>query len=174
MDGRRNNSLKKLGAVMTEALSATDRCILHEEAFLRLIALEGKRAQRSQKQVLLALFELESQMPSEKNRKVLDKMLSALAATTRETDVTGWYREHHVVGVMFTEFGIVDQDSIPATIMARVNPALSDHLTLQQLSQVSSSFHMFPEESIQRILPSASAPPLYSDFSTGDDARRVG
>ena len=33
-------------------------------------------------------------------------MLSALALSTRETDVAGWYKDHTVVGVMFTEIAV--------------------------------------------------------------------
>jgi hypothetical protein len=174
VDGRRNNSLK-LGAVVTKAHSVADRSILHEEAFRRIISLERKRAQRSGKPVLLTLLEIESRMPSEEIRTVLGKLLSALAATTRETDVTGWYQQNCAVGVMFTEIAMEDRDSILATIMARTSDTLRDHLTAQQFNQVGISFHILPQEQvIDRTLPNPSAPPLYPDISAGEEARRLG
>jgi len=172
VDGRRNNSLK-WGAV--KAHSVADRSILHEEAFHRMMSIERHRAHRSRKPILLALLEIESQKPSEKTRKVLSKILSALATTTRDTDVTGWYQDNGVVGVMFTEIANADRSSILATIMARVGGALRSHLTPQQFSEVGICFHIFPEEpAIETILPSPSASPLYSDLSVGDEARRLG
>lgn len=171
MDGRRNNSL----TFGVKIHSVADRSILHEEAFRRMMAIERKRAERSRKLVLLTLLEIESQMPLEKTRKVLSKILSALATTTRETDVTGWYQDNCMVGVMFTEIAIEDRGSILATIMGRVSGALRSHLTPQQFSELGASFHIFPEERVvEPILPGPSASPLYSNLAAGDEARRLG
>ena len=173
MDGRRNHG-SHLGAILTKSHSIADRSILHEEAFRRIMAIERKRAQRSRKPVLLALLEIDSLKPSEKTRKILGTILSALDTTTRDTDATGWYRDRCVVGVMFTGIAIGDQSLILATIMARVSSTLRGHLTPQQFSEVCISFHIFPEEPItERILPSPSACVLYSDLSAGDESRRL-
>jgi hypothetical protein len=171
VDGRRNNS-SNFGVKIH---SVADRSILHEEAFRRMMTIESKRAERSRKPVLLTLLEIEDQMPSEKTRKALSKILSALAATTRETDVTGWYQNNSVVGVMFTEIAIEDRGSILITIKARVSDALRRHLTPQQFSEVGLSFHIFPEERvIEPIMAGSSASPLYSNLAAGEDARRLG
>jgi hypothetical protein len=170
VDGRRNNSLN-FGAL--KAHSVADRSILHEESFRRMLSLESKRAHRSRKPVLLTLLEIESPKPGEQTRKVLGRILAALASTTRETDVTGWYQNNHVVGVMFTEIAIADRGSILSTITARVGGGLRRHLTPQQFSQVGISFRIFPEQQvIERTLPSPSAPSLYP--LAGDEARRLG
>jgi hypothetical protein len=174
VDGRRNNG-SHLSTVLTKFHSVADRSILHEEAFRRMMSIERKRAERSQKPVLLTLLEIDSQLPSEKTRKVLSKILSSLAATTRETDVTGWYQDNCVVGVMFTEIAFQDRGSILTPIRARVSGALRSHLTPQQFSEVRLSFHIFPEERvIEPILPGPSASPLYSNLAAGDEARRLG
>jgi hypothetical protein len=171
VDGRRNNGLN----FGVKIHSVADRSILHEEAFRRMVSLERKRTHRSRKPVLLTLLEIENPMPSEKTRKALGKILSALAATTRETDVTGWYQNNSVVGVMFTEIAIQDRGSILSTITARVSGTLRRHLTPQHFSEVGISFHIFPEEQvIEKTIPSPSAPRLYPNLSAGEDARRVG
>lgn len=171
MDGRRNNGLN----FGVNIHSVADRSILHEEAFRRMVSLERKRTHRSRKPVLLTLLEIENPVPSEKTRKALGKILSALAATTRETDVTGWYQNNSVVGVMFTEIAIQDRGSILSTITARVSGALRRHLTPQQFSEVGLSFHIFPEEGvIEPILAGPSASPLYLNLAAGDEARRLG
>jgi hypothetical protein len=172
VNGRRSNHLN-LGSFLKKSPALAEGSILPEEDFRRTIALERKRAQRSRKPVLLTLIEIDRR-PSEKTKAVAGKVLSALAATTRETDVTGWYREDRVLGVMFTEIAIDDRDPILATIMARVGDALRGHLTREQFSQVGISFHVFPEETVQPTFPSPSAPPMYSDFPTADRARRLG
>ena len=171
MDGRGNNSL----SFGVKIHSVADRSILQEEAFRRMVSLERKRTHRSRKPVLLTLLEIENPAPSEKTRRALSKILSALATTTRETDVTGWYQHNHVVGVMFTEIAIEDRGSILSTITARVSGTLRRHLTPQHFSEVGISFHIFPEEQVsERTLPSPSATPLYPNLSAGDEARRLG
>lgn len=154
--------------------SVADRSILHEEAFRRMFCLETKRAHRSGKSFLLALLEVEGQPTSEKSKRMLDKILSALDSNMRETDVTGWHKEDCIVGLMFTEIAAEERGSILTTIMARVNHTLRSRLTAQQYGQVSISFHLFPEEREERIIRAKSAPPLYTDRPVIDEARRVG
>jgi exopolysaccharide biosynthesis polyprenyl glycosylphosphotransferase len=123
------------------------RCsILDENSFRGMIALERKRTERSRQPFLLLLLDAGSCLPSDASGRVLGQVLSALALATRETDVTGWYKTHSVVGVMFTEISIDERGSILSTVMSRVSETLRNNLTLQNFSQVSISLHVFPEE----------------------------
>jgi exopolysaccharide biosynthesis polyprenyl glycosylphosphotransferase len=126
----------------------TDRkcSILDENSFRGMIALERKRTERSRQPFLLLLLDAGSCLPSDASGRVLGQVLSALALATRETDVTGWYKTHSVVGVMFTEISIDERGSILSTVMSRVSETLRNNLTLQNFSQVSISLHVFPEE----------------------------
>ena len=172
MDGRGNNNSLTFGVKIH---SVADRSILHEEAFRRMVSLERKRAHRSRKPVLLTLLEIDSPMPSDRTRKALEKILAALAATTRDTDVTGWYHHNHVVGVMFTEIATEGRGSILSTITARVSGTLRRHLTPQHFSEVGISFHIFPDEQvIERPMPSPGARPLSPNLAAGEEARRLG
>jgi hypothetical protein len=155
-------------------VSIADRSILCEEAFRRMHLLETKRAQRSGKPFLLSLLEMESHLSSEKTRTTLGKILSVLDSITRDTDVTGWYKDESIVGVMFTEIATEDRSSILSTVMSRVSRTLRGHLTPQQFTQLGISFHVFPEEQgVERIVPSANVPPLFAETFATDDARRL-
>jgi exopolysaccharide biosynthesis polyprenyl glycosylphosphotransferase len=120
--------------------------ILPEEYFHRTICLERKRAERSGKPFLLMLLDTGNCLPAEKNGKVLQNILAALALSTRDTDVTGWHKQNQVIGIMFTEIAADMKKSILATILMRVSGAMRDCLTLEQFSQVAITFHMFPED----------------------------
>jgi lipopolysaccharide/colanic/teichoic acid biosynthesis glycosyltransferase len=111
-----------------------------------MIALERKRSERSGKPVLLMLLDAGNSLPFERNGRVLSKILSALSLSTRDTDVTGWYQNHSVVGVMFTEMGSDDHGEILGTMMGRVSQTLRDNLSLEKFSQISISMHVFPED----------------------------
>ena len=125
---------------------AQSRDVLPEEHFHRMICLERKRAERSGKPFLLMLLDTGRVAPSEKNSKVLQNVFAALALSTRDTDVIGWYKDRSVVGVMFTEIAVDLKKSILGTMLVRVSSALRDSLTLEQFSQINISFHLFPEE----------------------------
>jgi len=127
--------------------------ILPEEYFHRTICLERKRAERSGKPFLLMLLDLGSAFPGERNSKVVQNVISALALSTRDTDVSGWYKQDKVVGIMFTEIAPDLKKSILATILMRVSGSLKDCLSLEQFSQIGITFHLFPEDWAEHVTP---------------------
>ena len=131
---------------ISESTSIGDRGILNAEDFRRMITLERKRSERSRKPFMLLLLDMGDHLPSEKNGRILGKILSALSLSTRDTDVTGWYSNHCVVGVMFTEIASEEGGSTPGTIITRVTQTLQKHLALEHFNRVTLSFHVFPED----------------------------
>ena len=137
--------------------------VLDEEVFHRMISLERKRSERTQRPFVLLLMDTGSALPSEKNGRILLDILSALQAATRETDVMGWYESTSVVGVMFTEITL-DNNLILSTILVRISDVLRSRLTTEQFSQIKFSFHLFPEEWDPESPERPSNPMLYPDL----------
>jgi lipopolysaccharide/colanic/teichoic acid biosynthesis glycosyltransferase len=169
---RRSSNGSHLSPLPKGPVSAADRDILTQEAFCRMISLERKRSERSKKPFLLMLLDMGGNLPSEKSGKTLGKIMSALAGTTRETDVTGWYKDNCVVGVMFTEIGAEDRDSVVGTMISRLSETLRKNLSFEQYNQLSISFHAFPEEWDQDMRKRPSNPALYPDLHERDNERR--
>ena len=136
--------------------------IQDEKSFRRMIAVERKRTERSRQPFLLLLLDVGTCLPSDSNGRVLGHVLSALSRTTRETDVTGWYKTHSVVGVMFTGISIDERGTILSTVMSRVSETLRNNLTLRNFSQISISLHVFPEDWIQET--TQGNPTFYPDL----------
>ena len=153
------------------SIPAAEHSVLDETAFRGMIALERKRSERSRKPVLLVLVNLGECPPSDQNGQALKKILAGLSLSTRDTDVTGWYKQGSIVGVMFTEIGIDDHGSILGTMMSRVSEALKDHLNLENSSQISVSFHVFPGDWNQET--GQTNPALYPDLEHRDSQQRV-
>ena len=120
--------------------------MLEDEHFQRMLTLERQRSQRSQKPFLLMLLDTGDFTPSEKNRQLLEKTLAALAGSIRDTDVAGWHKNDSVLGVMCTEFGFDDRNTILSTMLVRVSETLRNNLSQQQFEQMCISFRLFPEE----------------------------
>lgn len=173
MNVRRSGGLASMDNLSIDAVRIEERGVLSEEAFHRMISLERKRTERSRKPFLLMLLDVGDGLQSDHQEKALDKILSALSLSTRETDVTGWYKNHSVVGVMFTEFGADDRNTILSTLMTRVSETLRDNLSSNQFSQISISFHLFPEEWNHDVSLRPSNPTLYPDLTRRDNAKKL-
>ena len=59
-----------------------------------MIAIERKRTERSKAPFLLMLLEVVSDDGAKKNRKTLDLIAAALLASSRDTDLVGWYKDN--------------------------------------------------------------------------------
>lgn len=144
--------------------------VLAEESFHRMIALERKRTERSGQPFVLMLLDGGDCLPSDRTGRVLSKILSALSLATRETDVTGWYKNHAIVGVMFTDIGAEERASILGTMMGRVSETLRHNLSLEKFHQIGISMHVFPEEWDQES--THGNPALYPDFAYRHEGQR--
>jgi lipopolysaccharide/colanic/teichoic acid biosynthesis glycosyltransferase len=146
--------------------------LLDEQTFERMILCERKRSERSGKPFLLMLVESGFNNSSGREEQLLLAIVSALATSTRDTDVKGWQKVGHVVGVIFTEIGDADQPTIVATMLTRVSDALRDVLSADQFSRIGVSFHAFPTHyDVERPNPPAN-PTLYPDVAKRENARK--
>jgi lipopolysaccharide/colanic/teichoic acid biosynthesis glycosyltransferase len=154
---------------LLESLSVGECEVLSEVTFKRSIAVERKRTERSKEPFLLMLLEAGKHQDREKKGRALDSMVSALQLCTRETDVIGWYKSGTIVGVIFTGLVGTDKNSILSAILSRVSTTLRDRLTSDQFSQVSISFHFFPDDWNHDSNGRPSNPTLYPDLSSRND-----
>ena len=99
-------------------MSDGERELLSADAFKRRFSVERKRTERSGKPFLLMLLETGQHHSGEKNRQVFASAISALLASTRETDAVGWYKDQCILGVMFTELVIYDKNSLLSTMLS--------------------------------------------------------
>ncbi len=156
--------------VPARPIKSRECAVLDEAAFRRMVALERKRTERSRNPVLLMLLDAGNCLSSDKNGRVLSNIMGALSLSTRDTDVTGWYKENSVVGVMFTEISMDDHGAILGTMMTRLSQTLRNNLSLEKFSQISISLHVFPEDWDHETSPSN--PALYPDLAHREKARR--
>jgi lipopolysaccharide/colanic/teichoic acid biosynthesis glycosyltransferase len=150
---------------------ASDKEILSEESFHRVISLERKRSERTQRPFVLLLMDTGRTLPTIRNGRVLLEILSALQAATRETDMMGWYEMNSIVGVIFTEITLGNKHFL-STILSRISKVLCDQLTTEQFSQIKFWFHRFPEEWDPDDPERQSNPTIYPDLRKRDDSNR--
>jgi lipopolysaccharide/colanic/teichoic acid biosynthesis glycosyltransferase len=169
---RRNSHSADTVDLLSEPMTMVDNIALNEEAFRRILAIERKRTERSKAPFLLMLVESENHSPSNKHTVALDKILSALLASGRDTDVVGWYKEKVSIGIVFTGLGFGDKNAIVSTILNRVSTTLRNELPFDQFNQVSISLHFFPDDWDQDSSGRPSNPTLYPDLSIKQEGKR--
>jgi lipopolysaccharide/colanic/teichoic acid biosynthesis glycosyltransferase len=157
---------------LSESASALQRKALDEESFRRVIAIERKRTERSKAPFVLMLLEVSDPQGVEKNGAALDSIVSVLLASSRDTDLVGWYKDRKTVGALFTGLVVDDKNSILSTILTRVSTTLRDELSFDQFSQVSISLHFFPDDWDHDGSGRPSNPALYPDLSSQDKGKR--
>jgi lipopolysaccharide/colanic/teichoic acid biosynthesis glycosyltransferase len=155
--------------------SAAASDVLSEEIFHRTIARERKRSERSQRPFVLLLIDTGNQSRGDDRGRLLLDLLEALRGATRETDVTGWYETNAVVGVMFTEIVLDnDNDAVLSTILSRIGGVVRERLDSDQYSRVKFSFHVFPDDWDSQDPGRPSNPTLYPDLEKRQKTNRVG
>lgn len=155
----------------TEPASSNENMVLDEPSFQRVIALERRRTERSRKPVLLMLLDVGNCLLFDENGSALSKIQSALSLTTRDTDLTGWYKDKSVMGVMFTEISLDEEEATLGTVMNRVSQTLQNNLSPQIFHQIGITLHVFPEDWDQTTSPGN--PALYPDLAHREKTHRV-
>jgi lipopolysaccharide/colanic/teichoic acid biosynthesis glycosyltransferase len=137
------------------------------------MSVERKRAERSQNSFLLVLLDLGRLQGDNTAGAVVEKILSSLSASVRETDVKGWHSGENVLGIMFTEIPTDGRTSLMGVMLSRLSGVLYNTLTFDQYNQISISHYVFPEDWDCGIPQRPSHPKLYPDLEKRDDGSKV-
>lgn len=148
-----------------------DDAFFQQDGFRRLLRLERKRTDRSRRPFALMLLESSTLLRPGQQGDAFQRVVGALFQTTRETDVKGWYRTGTVLGVMFTEIGSASSRSVAAALLTKVTNALAKCLSVEQISQLQLSFHVYPEQAPDDGAASTLDPILYPEHGEGVSSR---
>src|SRR5206468_3914713 len=119
---------------------------LLEPMFVRALCLERRRAERSRKLFVLMLLDVREPLSTEHRMNLLSKTVPAILASVRETDITGWHKANSALGVIFTELGAANKNSILAALRAKVTTALRSILSPHEFEHINIAFHCFPDD----------------------------
>jgi len=159
--------------VLNKAGETTGRIVLHEEAFVSMLYLERRRSERAQKRFVLMLVDVKRATEDGQKNRTLGKITHALLSVTRETDIVGWYLEDHLIGVLGTEIGNAKPKAVQARMLEKVKEAFIRSLAPERVSQISVSFHFFPEEWESEDTDHSANITLYPDLSRKEESRKV-
>lgn len=146
---------------------------LDEGTFHASLVLERKRAERSGNSFVLILVDAQpgNQTPSANASRVLSGIGKNLLRCTRDTDITGWYRLHRTIGVLFTDLKGADRGVI-RPLLDRITQAVSQNSVVAEVSQIGISAHRFPDKWNHEVALRPSDPILYPDLIQTTQARK--
>jgi len=146
--------------------------VLAESEFRRIFCWERKRAERSGRCFLLMLAHVESVHQTNESNRALSEIALALSGVARETDIAGWYRAGAILGVIFTELGDGNWESVQGFARTKVTTSLRTKLSPEQVDRIHISFHCFPEKWDKTDRGGLANANLYPDLFERDKARR--
>lgn len=148
--------------------------LLGEDAFVSMLYLERRRAERAGKRFVLMLVDIQRVIgDGRSSRNTLAKITGALSSAVRETDIVGWYLEDHLIGVIGTEIGDAKPGKVQKKMLENVRQALTSALNSEKVFLISVSFHFFPEEWQGDENDHSANIALYPDLSRQEQSRKV-
>src|ERR1700694_5933177 len=145
------------------------RALLSEDAFVSMLYLERRRAERAQKRFVLVLVDVKRALEDGNKNRTLGKIGVALTNSTRETDILGWYLENNLNGIIGTELGDSAPKVIHERLLEKLRAAFQHTVGKEKSSKISVSFHFFPEEYGKSDSNSAANVVLYTILSLERD-----
>jgi exopolysaccharide biosynthesis polyprenyl glycosylphosphotransferase len=112
-----------------------------------MLYLERKRTERSGRSFVLMLLESTHLLKADSGENTFDRVLAALRHSTRDTDITGWYKDESTIGVIFTELGAVaDAHDVASALQKKITAALSIVLSTEQINDIRLTVRTFPDD----------------------------
>ena len=149
------------------------RMVSGEDTFMSMLYLERRRAERAQKRYVLLLVDVKDAISDKQKIRTVQTITQTLCEIMRETDLIGWYVKDHLIGVIATEIGKASSKEVRERISAKFRGAFLQALGQRKASQITVSFHFFPEEREDGDLDDSEKNVLYPDLSMKKTSRKL-
>jgi lipopolysaccharide/colanic/teichoic acid biosynthesis glycosyltransferase len=116
-----------------------------ETVFKRMLSLERRRCERTNDRFALMLVDME-ELKRTMSASAIEDIAVTISAAMRETDVSGWYREHSVMGIILTTLNGADRQTLETVIGERMRSLLSLSLDDVEHQRIWITWHIFPED----------------------------
>lgn len=123
-------------------LFSSELTFFQEPFFHEMLGLEKKRSERSQKEFLLILIDIQKLVLLKRKNGSVKKLIRILNYFSRETDIKGWYKENRIVGIIYTGITYMSIDSI----IEKVKTEIAQELTAEQAEAINIDYYLFPEK----------------------------
>src|SRR5688572_22318260 len=141
--------------------------LLEETVFKRMLSLERRRCERTNDRFALMLVDME-ELKRTMSAAAIEEIAATVSTVMRETDMSGWYREHSVLGIILTTLNGADRKTLEGVIGERMRSLLSLSLDDVEHQRIWITWHIFPEDTGAGKSEDKSQQLFYSDEEKRD------
>jgi lipopolysaccharide/colanic/teichoic acid biosynthesis glycosyltransferase len=141
--------------------------VLTETTFHALLTHERRRAERSRKPFVLMLLEIHAL-----HARFSERVSSAIARATRETDLIGWYEEGRILAAIFAELNMEENVPVPELLRSKIETVLRDSVGTEATARIVITTHIFPESWNRNETERPADLKLYPDLSEKGSKKR--
>lgn len=117
--------------------------VIPEPGFVGMLRFERRRTERSGRQFMLVLLS-SKEFRGKTVSPFLTGIVAAISASTRETDVLGWYEQDATLGLLMTEIGQADK-ATTETIVKKISEAVRNAVSPESFKRLNLVFRVFPQ-----------------------------
>ena len=147
--------------------------VLTELTFHALLTHERRRAERSRKPFVLMLLEMHALHAKSVDVSFSDRVSSAIAGATRETDLIGWYEEGRILAVIFAELNLEENAPVAELLRSKIESVLRGSVGAKASARIVITTHIFPESWNQNETERPADLKLYPDLSEKGSKKRL-
>lgn len=142
---------------------------LPQREFLNRLVEEERRAERSGRQFVLALMEGVDELVEQSGETAFCKKINR---AVRDTDISGWYKQGSILGIIYTELSPPIDDSSIDVILAKLRRTHSTGSVASGLEPSSVSAFILPRDLNQRIPGNMDPSDIYTYLQTAGSPKR--
>jgi lipopolysaccharide/colanic/teichoic acid biosynthesis glycosyltransferase len=122
-----------------------DELFRTESEFHRLLYVEQKRSERSRRPFILMLLDVTGHNDNPRRGQILLTIKGVLSDCLRDTDMRGWYRTDSLIGIIFTEIQILNEN-VKKGLLRKIHAKLNLSMGPDDLKKIRIFLHVYPEE----------------------------
>jgi lipopolysaccharide/colanic/teichoic acid biosynthesis glycosyltransferase len=153
--------------------NSPQRVLLNEDAFVSMLYLERRRAERARKRFVLILIDAQQALAGFQKDRGVVAMMNSLSEATRETDIIGWYVENNLLGIIGTELGAATNQVVQERFLSNLRRVFAATIGMERSSTISVSFHFFPEEYQNGDKDHSANLKLYPEVQKRENSKKV-
>jgi hypothetical protein len=114
-----------------------------QELFRDLLVHERKRSERSKQHFFFVALDIKDVLTNTRSDvEIVNAIIKAIAASSREIDIKGWYEVPICIGIIYTDVGV----STLEQILDKIKLTLAKLLDKSMVSRIGITYSIFPEE----------------------------
>jgi lipopolysaccharide/colanic/teichoic acid biosynthesis glycosyltransferase len=142
-----------------------------EAFFVQMLRLERRRTERSGRPFLLMLIE-GGREPREARGLLFFRVANAIASSTRETDILGWYKQDVTLGLLMPEINCTDMTAL-ALLTEKISLTIQRAVGAEVYSRLKITYRIFPQDFVKDSITEPDAL-LFPDLAGQHDKNRHG